>query len=92
MYLELTGAQACALAAPVTGAVRPPLRALGQLGRISSVVIAGGSSILPGCPASLLRSDQRLHGEGVSLDAERAGGAALLCHVSQRAKDRTRHV
>lgn len=82
----LTGSVTCTfrLAAPVAGArsVGSLPRAPGYIRDIGSVLVAGGHGILSGRPASLFCSDQRLYGEGVRLDAERARGAPLLCHFS----------
>lgn len=84
----LTGSDTCTLclAAPVAGArsVGPQLRTPGQVGDVSAVLVAGGRRILRARPSPLFRADQRLHREGVRLDAQRARGAPLLCHFSEK--------
>lgn len=89
----LTGSDTCTLclAAPVAGArsVGPQPRAPGYIRDVGSVLVAGGHCILPGCPPSLFRSDQRLYRERVRLDTECARGPPLLCHFSRRERKKT---
>lgn len=90
----LTGSVTCtfSLAAPVAGArsVGPRPRAPGNVRHIGSVLVPGGHSISSGRLASLLRSDQRLHREGVRLNAHGARGSPLLCHLSRHKRARGR--